>query len=85
MLNLLNKIVLTLSRPLLSPLSLADTYLLSSTNISPFHTDTKLNATGNPSQIIYQSQTAPTKGPSASLLSSTSAPSAIATTHPPVF
>ena len=48
----------TLSIPPLAPLTVADTYSLSSINNNPFPTITNLNATANQCQTLYQPHTA---------------------------
>ena len=81
MLNPINTTVPTLSRSLLAPLNLADTYSLTSTNKNSFQTNTNLNATANPSQTLYQPHAPTNTGLSAILLSSSSAMSSI---NPPL-
>ena len=66
-LNTTTKSVLTLSRLSLAAPNVADTYSLSSIINFPFKTTTSLNATGNPSQTLYQLHIANIVGPSASL------------------
>ena len=48
----------SLSTPAVAPLNYADTYSLSSTNNNPFQSNTKLKATANQSQTLYQLNTA---------------------------
>ena len=62
----------TFSKQPLDFLYHADTYSLSSTNKTPFHTNTKSNATASPFQTFHQTHTAPNISPSASLPSSSS-------------
>ena len=74
MLNDITATVPALSRPPLVLLIFADTYWLTSTNYNPFQTYTKLYATTNPSQTIFQPHAATNIGPSARLLISSSIP-----------
>ena len=55
---------LTLSRPPMAPLNIADIYTLRKKNIIPFETKPILNATANPFQTLYQPFTAHIMNPS---------------------
>ena len=59
-----------LSWPYLAPLKIVDTYSLSSTNNKPFQTKTKLIATANQCQTLYQAHHSPNICSSALLPSS---------------
>ena len=63
--NTITTTVLTLSKPQLAMMRIADTYSLSSTNNIPFQTKTYSNATANPRQTLYQQPTAHNISPSA--------------------
>ena len=67
MLNTKTTTISALSRTSLTPLKVADTYSLSSTNNIPFQTNTNLYVTANPSQTFYQPHTAPNVSASASV------------------
>ena len=74
MLNTLTTTVPALSRPRLVLLNFDETYSLSSTDNTPFQTNTTLNATIIPSQTLNRPQSAPFIRPSAFLPSSSSLP-----------
>ena len=85
---MLNTITLTVSalyRSPLVPLNNAATYSLSSTNSSSYQTNAKLKATANPSQMLYQPDTAPIIGPPSSLLYTSSIHFVNPTNPPPAF
>ena len=77
MLNTKTPTFSTRSRPSLTPLKDAESFLLSGTISYPFRISIIFNATANPSQTLYQPHTAPNKGSSASVPSSPSVPTVI--------
>ena len=68
MLKVITTTVLTLSRPSIAPLNIADFYSVSSTNDNAFQTLYNPISETNPSQTIYQPHNAPNIGPPATLL-----------------
>ena len=69
MLNTIATNVPTMSKPLLAPLNIDDTYSLSSTNNNPLQATTNINAPASQCQTLYQPNTAPDKGNSLFLIS----------------
>ena len=81
MMNTSTTTVPALPKPPVTPLNVAETYSLSSTNYIPSRNNTNLNATANLSQPLYQPQTAPNLGPFASFTTSIFVPNV----HPKNF